>query len=214
MASSILDEPESIYRPFTPEEVEVLRGFVEDVRRLGAMRFFKEVPQSAAQFFGAQGMKGMMEEPADEAVRAAITQFRQIYNHKEPHSFDRAMKVLKRSAHDLGGPETKAALAVLDAHLKAAREGVKMGAGIGIEFETPKGQEAVSNREILDAYFHGHYLHSGNKKSELAKRLDALQPWPKYTLYTVMLRLHNVYWAAANSAERPLTHPRLVADQT
>src|ERR1700755_375909 len=139
MASSLLDEPQSIYRPFTAKEAGVLRGFVEDVRRLGGMRFFKEVPQRASQLFGAEGMTGMMEEPADEAVRAAITQFRQIYDHKEPHSFDRAIKVLKRSAHDLDGPDTKAALALLDDHLEAAREAVKMGVGIGIEFETPEG---------------------------------------------------------------------------
>ena len=213
MTSSVLDEPESIYRPFTPKEARVLRGFVDDVRHLGGMRFFKEVPQSAAQFFGAEGMTGMMEEPDDEAVRAAITRFRQIYNHIEPHSFDRAMKVLKRSVHDLGGPDTEAAFALLDGHLEAAREAVKRGVGMGIEFETPEGQESISNREIIDAYFHGHYLHSGNKKSELAKRLDALQPWPKYTLYTIMLRLHNVYWQAANAAERPLSHPSLLTDE-
>jgi hypothetical protein len=57
--------------------------------------------------------------------------------------------------------------------------------------------------------------HSGNPKSELAMTLDELQPWPRYTLYTVILRGRNVYWSAANVADRVLRVPELLnADQT
>src|SRR5690349_17981864 len=105
MPTSILDTPKSIFRPFSRQESDVLRAFVESVRRLGAMRFFEEVPQQATQKFDNNGMSSEMDEPDDEAVRAAITQFRQIYDHKEPNSFQRAMKVLKRSAHELNGPD-------------------------------------------------------------------------------------------------------------
>jgi hypothetical protein len=72
MPTSILDTPQSIYRPFSGKESDVLRAFVENVRRLGAMRFFKEVPQQATQFIGNNGMLSEMDEPDDEAVRAAI----------------------------------------------------------------------------------------------------------------------------------------------
>jgi hypothetical protein len=210
MPASILDAPKSIFRPFSRQEFDVLRAFVENVRRLGTMRFFKEVPQQATQIIGDNGMFSEMDEPDDEAVRAAITQFRQIYDHKEPNSFQRAMKVLKRSAHELNGPDREAAIALLDSHLQAERDAINMGIGLGITFEKRGEQEAISPRQIIDAYFHGHYLHSGNAKSELAKRLDELQPWPRYTLYTVMLRLHNVYWPSANAAERVLKEPTLL----
>jgi hypothetical protein len=210
MSGSVLDDPESIYRPFSREESAVLRAFVADVRRLGAMRFFTEVPQTATQRFGEEGMASEMDEPDDEAVRAAITQFRQIYNPHEPHSFKKAIDVLKASANDRDGPHRDEAITLLKGHQDAARKAVQMGIGLGIAFERPDGVEDVGPREIIDAYFHGHYLHSGNSKSELARRLDALQPWPRYTLYTVMGRLRNVYWQAANAADRVLSHPSLL----
>jgi hypothetical protein len=178
------------------------------------MRFFKEVPQTATQHIGGKGMASEMEDPDDEAVRAAITQFRQIYSPNEPHSFNSAMKILKRSAYERDGADTAEVIALLDGHLQAAREAVNGGIGVGIVFESPAGNEDVGPREIIDAYFHGHYLHSGNPKSDLAKRLDGLEPWPRYTLYTVMLRLHNVYWQAANAADRPLRIPELVTDSS
>src|SRR5689334_6080494 len=110
MPMSLLDAPKSIYRPFSRPESDVLRGFVENVRRLGTMRFFKEVPQQATQTIGDNGMLSKMDEPDDEAVRAAITQFRQIYDHNEPNSFQHAMKVLKQSVHELDGSDRKAAI--------------------------------------------------------------------------------------------------------
>jgi hypothetical protein len=100
----------------------------------------------------------------------------------------------------------------LDRHLQVARDAVNWGIGVGIVFESPDADQDIGPREIIDAYFHGYYLHSGNDKSDLAKRLDDLEPWPRFTLYTVMLRLHNVYWAAANAAERPLDVPALIGN--
>jgi hypothetical protein len=44
----------------------------------------------------------------------------------------------------------------------------------------------------------------------LARRLDDLQPWPRYTLYSVMLVLRNVYWNAANAVDRVLATPELL----
>jgi len=174
------------------------------------MQLFKEVPTQATQRFGQGGMYGEMEEPNDEAVRAAITQFRQIYAHNEPHSFQKALKLLKRSAHDHDGPERAETIALLDGHLDAEREALNRGIGLGIVLERPTGSQSIDTRTIIDAYFHGHYLHSGNKKTELARQLDELQPWPKYTLYTVMLRLHNVYWVAANAVDRVLAVPEML----
>lgn len=210
MSGSVLDDPESIYRPFTREESAVLRGFVADVRRLGSMRFFTEVPQTATQRIGADGMASEMDEPDDEAVRAAITQFRQIYNSHEPQSLKRAIDVLKASANDKDGPRRDEAIALLRGHQDAAKKAVDMGIGLGIGFESLDGVENVGPRKIIDAYFHGHYLHSGNEKSELAEKLDGLQPWPRYTLYTVMGRLQSVYWQAANAVDRVLAHPSLL----
>jgi hypothetical protein len=200
-----LDRPQAVYRPFSRPESDLLRGFVANVRRLAHMRFFTEVPMTATQrLTSLGGMEGEMEEPDDEALRAAITQFRHIYAHNEPHSFQKAMALLKRSAHERGGAEREEAIELIDGHLEAERKAIKKATVFGIVFERPSGAEAVDTRVIVDAYFHGQYLHSGNDKSRLVKELDELQPWPRYTMYTVMLMLRNVYWNAANAVQRVL----------
>ncbi len=208
----VLERPADIYRPFEPGETRLLRSYVEDVRRLGDMRFFEQVPHSAAMTFGEGVLAAHMEEPDDQDLRAAITQFRQIYSPNEPHSFQRAIKTLKRSVHEHGSPDRAEALAALNGHLASEREAHK-AVGLGIVFEEGDQQRPIDTRTIIDAYFHGHYLHSGNPKSELARRLDDLQPWPRYTLYSTMLLLRNVYWNAANAVERVLRVPSLLAQE-
>lgn len=88
----VLDDVIVVYRPFTKAKSRALRGFVQDARRLGSMRFFKEVPTRASLTFDNEsglGLIGTMQEPEDEALRAAITQFRQLYDHNEPRSFNK-----------------------------------------------------------------------------------------------------------------------------
>ncbi len=188
----------------------MLRGFVENVRRLGGMRFFDEVPTTATQRMKPDGWESEMNEPDDEALRAAITQFRHIYNHNEPHSFQKAMKLLKRGAHELGGPDRDAAIDQLDGHLEAECNAIRRASVMGIVFERPSGSETIDTRAIIDAYFHGYYLHSGNEKSALAKDLDQLQPWPRYTMYNAIHFSSGVYWNAANAAQRVLDVPELL----
>jgi hypothetical protein len=208
---SPLESPLVVYRPFTTAESNVLRGFVDDVRRLSEMSFFEQVPKRASVTFDERGMSFDMKEPTDEALRAAITQFRQLYDHDEPHSFRRAVDLLKRSAHEHGGERRDTAIRDLDRYVEDEREILRRGIGLGIVFEAPTGnQERIDVRTIIDAYFHGHYLHTGNPKSALARRLDDLQPWPRYTLYVVMLALRNLYWLAANAAQRVLDVPALL----
>ena len=71
-----------------------------------------------------------------------------------------------------------------------------------------------ARESLACAYFHGKYLHSGNPKSELARQLDELQPFPQMTLYSVMLKLRNVYWVAANVVDRILAAPDLLDAET
>jgi hypothetical protein len=175
MLLGVLDDPESIYRPFTREESAVLRGFVADVRRLAAMRFFAEVPQTATQRIDAAGMASEVDEPDDEVVRGGDHSVRQIYNANEPHSLQKAIDMLKAGANDKDGPRRDEAIALLKGHQDTAKKAVR-GIGLGIGFERPNVVEDIGPREIVDANFHGHYLHSGNPNSELARRPDELEP--------------------------------------
>lgn len=200
---SPLEYAADVYRPFNRAESDALRRFALDARRLGEMQFFKQVPSNASMIFDETGMSSTMTKPDDEALRAAITQFRQIYSRDEPHSFDKTIKLLKRSTHERNGPLRDAAMTQLDRFIEAERYALA-GIGMGIVFDNGITQRSINPRTILDAYFHGVYLHSGNDKSELARQLDDLEPWGRFTFYTVMLGLRNVYWMTANVVDRVL----------
>jgi hypothetical protein len=190
----------------------VLRSFVSDARRLGHMRFFEEVPTNASMSFDREsGLTAKMAEPDDEALRAAITQFRQLYTAHEPHSFSKVRELLKRSVHEHDGPQRSAALAALAQYNEAERVAMA-GVGMGIVFEdaTSGERNEMDTRKIIDAYLHGRYLHSGNDKSKLAANLDDIPVMARFTFYTVMLALRNLYWMLANAVDRVLTEDSLL----
>jgi hypothetical protein len=193
-----LERPAEIYRPFTDPEREVLSEFVENVRNLGKMSFFEQVPS---------GTRSEMEEPNDEAVRAAITAFRQIYTKTEPTSAAVALNILERSIRARKGAQQAHARAAIKELRHWLTEIVDRGIGLGIVFERPGGSDPVPPLKILDTYFHGRYLHSRNAKSKLARELDQLGPWSRYTLFSVMWKLTQAYWVIANVAELALQVP-------
>jgi hypothetical protein len=206
--TTVLDDVIVVYRPFTVAESQALRSFVQDARRLGSMRFFKEVPSQASLTFDNEsglGLTGTMQEPEDEALRAAITQFRQLYDHNEPHSFNKTISLLKRSAHEHKGSRRDEAINALDGFIEASHRAMA-GIGMAIVFENPESgeQRRITAEKIIDAYFHGKYLHSGNDKSKVADNLDGIPVMSRLTFYSVMFNLRNVYWCAANAVDRVL----------
>lgn len=214
MKMTPLASPSEVYRPFSVSESELLRGFVSSVRRLGRMRFFEQLPKTASQHWDDEGICGEMQEPDDEAVQAAIGAFRPIYKRNEPQSAAAILNLLKRSVRGRDGAKRKEALAAIASFAEWQQHELKAGIGLGIRFEYPTREERVDPAKILDAYFHGQYLHNANDKSKLARRLDDLDPWPRYTLYTVMGRLTRVYWVIANVVELILKEPALVDAQS
>lgn len=205
-----LERPAEVYEPFTAPEREVLGTFVGNVRSLGKMRFFEQVPKSASITYDNTGPRAEMVEPEDEAVRAAITLFRQIYTSTEPASAAAALKILKRRVRGRPGPYQAEALEAIKELRSWLNEILDRGIGLGIVFERPSGSDAITSRRILDAYFHGHYLHSGNK-TKLAQELDQLEPWARYTFYSVIWKLTRAYWVIANVAELALQTPAPMA---
>ncbi len=98
----------------------------------------------------------------------------------------------------------------LDGHLEGEKRVMREGVGIGFVLESGDEQRDVKPREILDAYFHGQYLHEGNELSVLVERLDSLDPFARYTFFQLMLGLGNVFSVAANVVDRVFRHPELV----
>lgn len=210
MRGTPLEQPKEVYHPFTVEESALLRGFVASVRRLGRMRFFDQVPTTASQQWDGAGIRGEMKEPDDEAVQAAISAFRPIYKANEPQSAAAILNILKRSVRARTGDRCDDALEEIASLRKWQQDELKVGIGLGITFQYPTHQHRVDPAAILDIYFHGQYLHYANDKSELVRRLDGLDPWPRYTLYTVMFKLTRVYWVIADVVELILKEPDLL----
>jgi hypothetical protein len=207
---TVLDRPSEIYRPFTKPELTNLRLFVEGARNLDRMALFEQIPTAASATFDVEsGASSEMAEPDDEALRAALTELRQLYSHNEPHSFSRVVNMLKRSIHDRRAPLGDEAMKALE-RLEAANKEALAGIGLGIVFESLDGsQNKMTTAKILDAYFHGRYFHKDAGKAWLAERLDEVEPWGRYTFFTVLARLRIVYVTAADVVESILSEPAL-----
>ncbi|MFA4929409.1 MAG: hypothetical protein WC558_12905, partial [Patulibacter sp.] len=98
------------------------------------------------------------------------------------------------------------AIAALNDHITAEKRALAEGSGVGIVLN----DQEINARKIINAYFHGEYLHSGNDLTDLVKLLDDVGPFARMTLYMTMGRLRNVYWSAANVVDRVHRTPELV----
>lgn len=201
----ILGRPDEIYGPFSEQESKQLRQFVADVRRLAQMKFQAQIPTTAKIRWTAEsGMSMDMSHPDDDDTAAAVARFRQIYNPNEPTSFKAAFDLLKQNVHGRDGEFTADALDALKDHETAARVVLKQGIGFGIVLDDGSKQQVIDARRIIDAYFHGEYLHAGNDKADLVAVLDGIGPIARLTLYSTMGRLTDVYFKAANVVEQAL----------
>jgi len=208
-AKEIVEYPLEIYQPFSSVETALLRAYVTDARRLGDMSLFKQTPKKATFSWSREtGASTEMEEPSDESVRAALTIFRQLYSPSEPHSFRRIINLLKRSVHEHDGPRRQEALEFLDYY--PAEHSRRMEPGVGLSFDRPTESENIDVETIIDAYLHGYYFHGSNQKSDLARQLDEVDPFPRFTLYTTVHYLAGLYWMAANTIDCILKVPSLL----
>jgi hypothetical protein len=103
------------------------------------------------------------------------------------------LDLLSASVHERNSPERDEAIAALRGPPQWTKDALARGIGFGIVCVDNHQQRAVDPEAILDAYFHGHYLHSGNDLAEDVRRLDALGPWARYTLYNVVRELTKAY---------------------
>ena len=170
------------------------------------MRFFEQVPNG---FTVAGAVPFSMVEPDSQDTRAAVALLRQLYKPSEPTSAAVVLNVLKKSVREHGSPSREAAIRELRDLGSWAREIVASGTGIGLIFDHGDEQTSITPAKILDAYFHGKYLHAGNDLSDLVRQLDHVG-LPRFTLYHVMRELARAYNVIANVADLALAVPKLV----
>jgi hypothetical protein len=119
MPDSVLRLAADIYSPFDRRETHRLRGYVADVEELVASAFFQSGEQKLTLSTEMGGpLQSTLVYPGEDAVRAVVGLFRQLYNHHEPTSYHQILKLLSRHAHERGSAHRDAATA----ELKALRE--------------------------------------------------------------------------------------------
>jgi hypothetical protein len=203
--------PREVFAPFSVASSKRLRQYVQDVIYLADLSFFSQIPSSVTLSYDDEGeLSEDIQEPEDEAVRAAASRIRQLYASNEPTSTDSIMQILHESLREKDGARRAAATKWLKDLKKSVNRNLRSGIGVGIKFEGGPHSGEVEPKQIVDAYFHGKYFHSGNAKSDLVEALDDIGPFGRQTFYVSLLHLAQSYQPIANNVKIILSEPSLL----
>lgn len=213
MAGSILVQAHAIYDPFDQRETGRLRGYVEDVEELISSRFFGEGTLSLSISIETGGsVTSTLQYPGEEALRAVVGLFRQLYNHHEPTSYHQILKLL--SGHVLRDSEhRRVAVGELREFRDAEKEALKPKLALDLRGVSPTGDDSKERSYtpavLIDLFLHGKYLHKGNEKS------DQLAAWPQahltqFAFYDALASLTELYCVGANVVREVLKVPELL----
>jgi hypothetical protein len=203
-----------IYEPFDLLETKRLRTYVQDVADLITSSFFQTGSQTLTLSFSmGHPLTTRLDYPGEEAVRAVVGLFRQLYNRHEPTSFGQTLKLLRRHVRGDDAPYRDAALTELKELRRWEREALRPR--IGLTWTHLRPDRTVASREeftpeiLIDLFLHGHYLHKGNAKS------DKLDDWPladaaRQSFFGAMTALTQVYSTGANVVREVLNVPALL----
>jgi hypothetical protein len=215
VSDSPLEQARVIYAPFDQAETRRLRQFVADVEELAASSFF-QAPGGKITISGGVDLPLTTDLPyaGEEAVRAVVGIFRQLYSHKEPTSFNALRNSLSEHIRQHPSPLQRDALDAIK-ELHAVEKQILRGEG-QIALVTTRRQadgtevsEKLTPRLLIELFLHGHYLHKGNEKA------DKLAQWPipdiaRHAFFGAILDLRNLYWSARNIVLRILRCPELL----
>lgn len=198
-----LDHPLEIYSRFDARESALLHGFVSDVEAITESAFFRN-PGGSLQikFAGNEPLTTQLEYAGEEAVRAVVGLFRQLYDHKEPTSFTSMYKILAANVRRRESLLQRDALDALRDLRDEEKARLRRTQGVTL---VVNGVE-LTPRVLIDLFLHGRYLHKGNEKSARLDRIPMGQI-PQSEFHGVMTSLVALYWEMRNVVARVLDHP-------
>ena len=211
---SVLRLAEEIYSPFDVRETRRLREYVQSVEDLTSSAFFKSGKNTVTLSAQAGGpLKTTIDYPGEEAVRAVVGLFRQLYNHHEPTSYNSVLKLLGHHVNERDSAHRDEAIAELRALRGWEKEALRPTMQLIWQHTRPDGtvveEEELTPVVLIDLFLHGRYLHRGNEKS------DKLDAWPmahlaQQSFFEAMMTLSQVYWVGANVVKESLKVPALL----
>jgi hypothetical protein len=210
---SVLRLAAEIYSPFDARETRRLREYVESVEDLVESAFFKHGKNTVTLSAEAGGpLMSTIDYPGEEAVRAVVGLFRQLYNHHEPTSYNSVLKLLGHHVNERDSAHREAAVAELRALRVWEKEALRPTMQLIWQHTRTDGtveEEELTPAVLIDLFLHGRYLHRGNEKS------DKLDAWPmahlaQQSFFGAMMTLSQVYWVGANVVREILKVPALL----
>jgi hypothetical protein len=214
MTDSVLRLAAEIYSPFDARESRRLRTYVADVEELVGSTFFQPSEQKLTVSSEIGGpLQTTLAYPGEEAVRAVVGLFRQLYAHHEPTSYHQIFKLLSRHAHNRESEHRDTATAELRALRDWEKEALKPTMALTWQHARADGsiefEEDLTPEVLIDLFLHGKYLHKGNAKS------DKLDAWPlahvaQDSFFGAMTTLSHVYWVGHNVVAEVLKVPALL----
>jgi hypothetical protein len=206
---SPLELAEQIYAPFTDAEVKRLQHFVADVEGLRHSALFAEQKNVVRISAGVdEPLKQELDYNGEDAIHAVVGRFRQLYNRREPSSYDQILKLLGRHVHERESPLQREALDALK-ELRDWEDEARQSRG-GMQLKV--NDEVLTGPILIDLFVHGHYLHKGNEKSDMLEALP-LRPMLLSEFIRAMTVLMRVYWVGRNVVVEILKTPSLLASQ-
>jgi hypothetical protein len=92
---SALRLADEIYSPFNSSDTRRLRAYVQRMEHLVSSTFFQPGMNTLTLSAEAGGpLKSTLDYPGEEAVRAVVGLFRQLYNHHEQTSYNSILKLM------------------------------------------------------------------------------------------------------------------------
>ena len=105
MTDSVLRQAAGIYSPFDQRETCRLLAYVKDVEEFVSSTFLRAGGQTLKLSASiGRPLTSSLAYPGEEAVRAVVGLFRQLYNHHEPTSYNQILKLLGRHVSERASP--------------------------------------------------------------------------------------------------------------
>jgi len=172
------------FAPFDAAETRRLRRFVRRIEQLRGSSFFETPGHRITATYAGGGLFNIRAESAgDEAVRAVIGPFRELYTDSEPTSAMAALKLLEGHARAADRDRNER----LIKHLRALRTAIKKRRqqdprGVSLDEQADGGSAAVPPRQIIDMWLYGEHLHYDLAKADRIEEHEVISEMLGFSL--------------------------------
>jgi hypothetical protein len=199
------------FAPFDAAETRRLRRFANRVEQLRGSSFFETPGHQITATYAGGGLFNIRAESAgDEAVRAVIGLFRELYTDSEPTSAMSALKLLESHARSAGRDRNER----LIEQLRALRTAIKARRqqdprGVFLEEQADGGTAAVPPDQIIDMWLYGEHLHYDPAKADRIEEHEGITEMLRFSLESAIRDFTDFWGKIAELAAAVIDTPAL-----